>query len=199
MKLLAEASKLGSRIRMRWVVLAAVMLVFGTGMAKVGGAFFLSAPSASLREAVIKSSDSVWKKHFAFRVGGLTTGLVRMVSHHVQVPVEGRAILEAVHSGDLGVYELDPGAEWKDRGGMFAATDLKMKAKHWVRIVGVCHGGDAVAVYMPRKGTSISDVRCCVMVLKDRQLIIASAEGNLEPMWQLAHKLQDRLPAPLPL
>jgi hypothetical protein len=195
MNLLSVASRFGFKLRARWIVLGLLLMFFGTGMAKVGSAFFLSAPSATLRQAVMSSSDSAWKKRFAFRVGWMTTGLVRMVSHHVQVPPEGRAILEAVHAGDLGVYELDSQADWKDRGAMFAATDLKMKAKRWVRVVGVCKGGDAVAIYMPRKGTSISDVRCCVMVLKDRQLIIASAEGNLEPMWQLAHQFQDRLPA----
>jgi hypothetical protein len=47
--------------------------------------------------------------------------------------------------------------------------------------------GDLVSVFIPTKRISASHVRCCVMVLHDRELVLAAATASLEPLMELAH------------
>jgi hypothetical protein len=45
-----------------------------------------------------------------------------------------------------------------------------------------------VAVYVPRKGLTTSRVKCCVLVLNGRDLVVVRASGNLDPLLEIAGK-----------
>jgi len=55
----------------------------------------------------------------------------------------------------------------------------------------VSHKHELVAVYLPRRGFSAEHMKCCVLVLHGRDLVIAGVSGNLEPLLQLAQSKVD--------
>ena len=69
---------------------------------------------------------------------------------------------------------------------MFTAADKCMRRRGWDRVVGVAQGRQFVAVYMPRNLLSVKRMACCVAVLNEQDLVVASARGNLEPLLVLA-------------
>ena len=55
----------------------------------------------------------------------------------------------------------------------------------------VAEGRELVAVYIPRKGVVAAKIACCLMVLHDRELVVASTRGNAEPLLEIARKRLD--------
>jgi len=61
-----------------------------------------------------------------------------------------------------------------------------MSRRGWERVVGVAQGRQFVAVYLPRSLRTVNRMACCVAVLNEQDLVVASARGNLEPLLALA-------------
>ena len=134
----------------------------------------------------MNTAGGEWHKKITVHVGFFTTGLIRFGSQFFNVPPEARAAIDSVRGGEVGIYTCRQEPASFDRGAIFAAADKSMKAHGWARVVGVAQNNQLVAVYMPRKTISTSNVRCCVMVLDEQKLILASAHGNLEPLLRVA-------------
>ena len=93
-----------------------------------------------------------------------------------------------MRAAEVGVYKLREGPVPEDHGAILRRADQAMTRRGWVRVVGVSHDRELVAVYMPRKGASPRNLKCCVMVFNGRELVVAAARGNLEPLWAIAGK-----------
>lgn len=173
-------------IRVRDVVLFGLLawaILVPLGIAS----YFMLSPEASiLRESAIAGAPGEWKKTIALNVGFMTTGLVRAGSHFFKLPPEPRAALDSVRGGEVGIYKLQGTAGRVDHGVILARADKSMSARRWDRVVGVSQEGQLVAIYVPRRGLSTETVRCFVLVLKDRDLIVASGRANLEPLLNIA-------------
>jgi len=52
-------------------------------------------------------------------------------------------------------------------------------------VVGVIDGDNLVTVYISEKTTSARRIECCVMVFDGRQMVLASAQANLQPLFQI--------------
>jgi hypothetical protein len=192
------------RFRKRSLAYAAAgmfLLVGGGCVVGVVGIFRLEAESRALRESVSLSMPGQFDKKFSVRLGGLTTALVRAGSHWVKLPPEARAGLDSLHGVEVGVYKSHDDNPCLNPAGALAAADKSMRGRGWTRIVGVAKAGDLVAIYMPAKTRSSGGVKCCVMVLHERDLVIGSLRGNLDPLLELAaQKLESggqRLPLEL--
>ena len=182
-----EPVKTAPRFRKRYLVILAVLLAGGLCVFGMTGYFRLGSETAALRRSLMKSVGGQWDTKIAVKLGGLTAGLVRIGLRCVHLAPEPRAAIEALRGVEVGVYNLAPGgARLTDRDGMLLATDKAMSARGWVRIVGVTREHELVAVYIPRKGVSAEKMRCCVMVLHEGTLVVASARGNLEPLLEIA-------------
>ena len=154
----------------------------------VAGYFRLSSETTALRKSLMSSATGGWDKKFAVHVGSLTLGLVRAGSRLVKLPPEPRAALEALHGAEVGVYRLQPEALPVDHLRSLLAADGAMKARGWERIVGVAREQQLVAVYIPKKGLSPEKMACCLVVLQERELVVASARGNVRPLLEIAAK-----------
>jgi hypothetical protein len=55
----------------------------------------------------------------------------------------------------------------------------------------VSRENELVAVYVPCSGVSTERMKCCVLVLHGRDLIVAGASGNLEPLLEIAERHLD--------
>jgi len=141
--------------------------------------------------------DSVagqWHKRFAIHVGGLTLGVVRLGSHCFNLPPEPKAALEALRGAEVGLYRLEDSPSVVDPPAVFAAADKAMKRRGWERVVGVAERRELVAIYLPRNVQPSKRMACCVLVLKERELVVASARGNVAPLLELARpRLEARL------
>jgi hypothetical protein len=172
--------------RKRPIALSALLLGFVLAVFSITGYFRPSSEASALRRSVMNTAGGEWHKKIAVRVGFFTTGLIRFGSQFFNVPGEARAVIDSVRGGEFGIYICRQEPTSFNRGAVFAAADKSMKARGWIRVVGVVHDEQLVAVYMPRKAISTSNVSCCVMVLHEEKLILASAHGNLEPLLHIA-------------
>ena len=147
--------------------------------------------TAALQSSLVKSVGGQWNKKIAVRVGWLTMGLVRNGLRCVHLAPEPRAVIEALHGVEVGVYNQAPGARSIDRGAMLSATDKATSDCGWIRTVGVAKEHEFVAVYLQRKGISVGNMKCRVIVLHEETLVVVSASGKLKPLFEIA---RSRLP-----
>lgn len=179
------------RIKARYIVLIIGVLLVGLTARSVAGYFFLGNQSTALRKAVVARAGGQYEKRFAVHLGWITTSLVRYGTRLIDMPPEPRAALDTLHKVEVGVYRLAERQSPAEAAQILTDTDKTMSRRGWDRIVGVLHQDSTVAVYAPHKGLSRSSIECAVMVLHDRDLIIASGSGNPLPLIELASKKFD--------
>ena len=189
-KMEATTESLGFALRTRHIVLGILMVWFVGTVIGVASYFRLSSEASALSESVI-AGNGMWNKKIALNVGFFTTGLVRAGSRFVKMPPEPRAAFDSIRGAEVGVYQLEKSAGWMDQDAILARADKAMSARRWDRVVGVSHEHELVAVYVPHRGFSTARMKCCVLVLQDRNLVIAGASGNLEPLLELAQTKVD--------
>jgi hypothetical protein len=94
---------------------------------------------------------------------------------------------------ECSVYQLQ--SDSADHAKLLIEADKAMSKRGCDRIVGVIDDNQLVAVYAPRDQSSHRNLSFSVMVLTGRELVCATARGNLEPVLQLAYsKSQEHLP-----
>jgi hypothetical protein len=157
----------------------------------VTGFFRLGSDTATMRQSLMNSIGGTWNKTIAVNVGGLTLGLVRVGSRFFPMDPQPRAAFESARGAEVGVYRLVSEPLCADRASILATVDKAMAGRGWDRVVGVCKDQDLVGVYVPRKRIAPKRMRACVMVWHGRDLVVASARGNLEPLLALAAKQMD--------
>jgi hypothetical protein len=178
-------------LRTRDIVLGILLLWFLGVVIGVASYFRLSSEASALQQSVVAAGDGTWNKKIALNVGFFTTGLVRTGSRFFKMSPEPRAAFESIRGAEVGVYKLDKSAGWVNTSAILARADKAMSARRWDRVVGVSHKHELVAVYLPRRGFSAEHMKCCVLVLHGRDLVIAGVSGNLEPLLQLAQSKVD--------
>ncbi len=181
-----ESSKSG--FRAGYAVVGTVILFSALCVTGVAGYFRLGSETSALRQSLMGSVNGQWKKTIAIHLGWFTTGLVRAGSQFVKLDPEPRAALEAVRGVEVGVYQLQRGSEREDHGLILARADRAMLRRGWLRVVGVSHDRELVAVYMPRKGMSLRNTKCSVLVFNGRELVVVGASGNLKPLLAVVEK-----------
>jgi hypothetical protein len=99
--------------------------------------------------------------------------------------------LDSIRGAEVGVYQLQGTAGWVDHCAILARADREMSARRWDRVVGVSREHELVAVYVPKLGLRSNRAGCCVLVLQDRDLVVVKANGNLDPLLELAQQHLD--------
>ena len=168
------------------VVFIALVALLAFSVIGITGYFRLSSEANALRQSAMSSVAGTWHKKIALHVGRLTTGLLRVGSHYIKLDPEPRAALGALRGAEVGIYKLQEEPEVVDGCAFLAHADKTMTARGWERVVGVSREGQLVAVYCQKRGASSRDLKCCVVVFQGRDLVVASARGNLEPLIEIA-------------
>ena len=70
------------------------------------------------------------------------------------------------------------------------AVAREMQSRGWTRVLGVIEKKELVAIYVPA-GLSSQRMKCCLMVLDKQHLVVASVQGNAEPLLELARTYLD--------
>ena len=179
---LAKSSSIFIRLFFGMLVVTSGLIV--TLALGVASYFRLSSDTRALRNGLIESSGVDWHQKIALNVGGLTMGVARRGLSLVHLDERARAALQTVRGVEVGIYELSAAEEAPDRDAMLVAADAAMRARGWERVVGVMAENELVAVYVPEKDTTIQRLNCCVMVFDGRQMVLASARTNPQPLVQ---------------
>jgi hypothetical protein len=180
------------RVRAGYAVLIMFLCVPTLCAVGIAGYFRLSSATKALGNSVMESVPGQWDKRFAVHLGSITMGLVRYGAGFFKLPPEPKAALEAVHGAEVGIYKLQGERSALDYSVIFTAADKSMRRRGWERIVGVAQGQQFVAVYLPRDFHTFNRAGCCVVVLNEQDLVVASARGNLAPLLELAtQRLQE--------
>jgi hypothetical protein len=182
------ATPVSGRLRLRaWhFVIGTLLVALLLGGFVVWRFFHLGSETETLRASLIQATHARCEKRIALHVGMFSTALVRAGSRFLTMPPEPRAALEAVRSVEFGVYQLQDELTQIKAGAVLASTDKAMATRGWERCVGVVHEHQIVAVYVPKHAIGSRDLKCCLLVLESRNLVVLSATGKLEPLITLA-------------
>lgn len=178
-----------------WILLGTTLVCAWLAI-KVVGLFYISRDSRALRDAIMQLVAVEWNKEVEVSIGSITMNLARAGLSFVDLPPEARTALKSIRGVEVGVYNLRPGSEGVNHDVMLAKVDQTMVGRGWERLVGVMNAADLVAVYVPKNTRSASDVKMCVAVMNQRQLVIAAARSNLEPLVEWAAHQTSWCPKP---
>jgi hypothetical protein len=184
-------------IRVGYVVLAGVILLPLVAIIGVTSYIRLGPDATALRNSVIKIAPA--KARVVVNVGFLTTGVVRLVAGFFSIPPEAQMAMRSIRAAEVGVYRLEQRIEDLDRARVLSTAEGAMCKRGWTRIVGVSHEKELVSVFMPKR-VCASNMKCCVLVISDEDLVVVSARGNIEEVIELAREKIDltrRVPLPL--
>jgi hypothetical protein len=148
--------------------------------------FFLSRQAKGLRDSVLRATGADWRTAIELNAGSLALALARTGLSFCDLPPEARTVLDSVRQAEVGLYQRPSGKGLLGRTNPLDAADQVMATQGWDRLVGVVNHQNLVAVYVPRKQDSESDVKICALVLDRRQMIVVSARADLGPLFELA-------------
>ena len=183
----------GPNILLTILGLAFLLVILVTGLLAYGVTSYLrlGAEARALRNSFTQTAHGGWHKRLEINVGGFTTGLARAGLGFAQIDGDVRAALGGMRAGQVGIYELGAGAN-PDPAKAFAAADDAMYQRGWDRLAVVSRQDTLVTVYVPLALKAGDELSACFVVLHDRQLVLGSVRGDLEPLLQLA---QNHAPA----
>lgn len=179
-----NAAENAGLVRASLIVLTGFCMIPSLMVVAVASFFTVSSTTAHLRDAVLETNPA--QKRVAVSAGPITCALVRYGLGFLELPPEARLGIASARGGEVCVYQLDQPARPAERGRIIRRADIAMTKRGWSRVVGVSHENNLVAVYMPQKQRSSSDVRACVLVLHERDMVVAAARGKVEPILELA-------------
>ncbi|MEI6393276.1 MAG: hypothetical protein WCT12_19500 [Verrucomicrobiota bacterium] len=168
------------------LVLLGFFALVGLAVVGVTGYFRLSPDADALRRIALSSAGGSWNKVIALRVGWFTTGALRTGLSFVKMEPEARAALKVVRGAEVGVYELREAMAKPNQKSILARADKEMMARGWDRAVTVSKQDGLVVVYVSPSRFPAQNLKCCVLVLQERKLVVVSAQANLEPVLALA-------------
>lgn len=157
------------------------------------GCFRVSSETRALRDVALEFGAEGAEEKIELGVGFFTVGLAKLGTRFVELPPEVKTIVGSVKDVECSVYELKSRQE--NLAQLLIEADRAMNKRGCDRVVGVLDNEQLVAVYVPRDMTSHRNMSMSVMVLTPRELICATARGDLESVMQLAYaKAREHLP-----
>ncbi len=185
------------RFRLRYCLLLLVLAVPLSLAYGVASIFFLSRDAAALRNSVLSQPGFEGAhKRIALHAGFFTTGAARLVSQWLKIPVEAHAAIDSVRGIEVGVYRLEQALDAHAEQAVMAGADKALLRRGWQKIVGVTNPDGLVAVYCP-DSIGASKVRCCVLVVQGRDMVVAGVRANPSELIDLGLKKLESHDSPL--
>ena len=174
----------------KWLVILLAVPVVCLSVAAYGiyRTFTISGEVRELRRGMAKSFPQGWSKEIEVKAPRPLLWAGRRVVSWVNVEPDVRDAIQVVRGGQVGVYRLHEEPSRRQLGELLGRTDQAMDRRGWDRVVGVLNRHELVAVYMPAGADEDIELRGCVLVVSSRDLVLASVEGNLEPLARLVNR-----------
>lgn len=177
-----------------WLV-PVLLFIFVLGLLLLGSVVYgitsylrLGSDERALRNGLLKAADAPWERKLEINVGSWTVAVARTGLLFVHLPREAQQAIQCVRAGEVGIYQFVDHAPGLNRPALLAAGDRVMDGRGWDRLVGVVDRDDFVAVYVPKKQVSAKNLKVCVAVIDEGQLVVVSARGDVEPIMDLVRE-----------
>jgi hypothetical protein len=150
--------------------------------------FRISRETRTLRNSLLRAAPAQWDKTIELSVGALTLTLARAVLDRIDIDLEpeARATLQAVRGAEVGIYQRRDRRTRVDASNLLSGADQAMASRGWDRLVGIVHRQQVVGIYTPKTPRPAQQVEVCLLVVDDRQAVVVSARGDLEPLVNIA-------------
>ena len=157
------------------------------------GCLTVSRDTAALRDGLLAASSANWNKTVELRIGPVILGLTRFILSFVDLPDEAHTALRAARGAELSLYQSVSGRR-PDPVSALAMADRAMVGRDWSRLVAAVDHENVVAIYVPTEIRSSRNMKVCVAVVRDGQLVVVAVRTDLEPLLELARSayLADR-------
>jgi hypothetical protein len=159
----------------------------------LSGCLRMSTDAQALRDSVMNRAQGQWDERFSLGVGPVTLGLARIGLRWVDLDPEVRLAVDSIKGADVGVYHCSQGQSGGCCAQVLADADRVMRPRGWERIVTVQNRQELVMIYLPSQIQSARDVKICVLTQQGRDLVVASARSNLEPILELAARKSNKM------
>ena len=170
----------------RLLILFAALLLCGVGgVLAFASYFYLSSDVRALRDSTFSALKAEPSKTLDLNIGWFTTSFIRTGAGFFQMPPEARAVLHSVRAVEAGHYTLSSSTPIHP-GHILSAGDEAMLHRGWTRAVTVIEGDNLVATYVSDRAAAHGKIRCCVLVLSERNLVVGSANTDPAPLISLA-------------
>jgi hypothetical protein len=169
-----------------WMLKTAALLTFFLLLISSIGCFRMKGEAEVLLESLQQSTSLEWDRQIEIRAGVLTLMLARTGLQFVDLDPQARAALKAVRNVQAGVYKTNNTLGSADLSRMMLAADQAMARRGWESIIVVIDQDSLLAVYAPGKWNSSREMNVCLFTFNGRELVIASARSDLQPLLDLA-------------
>lgn len=180
----AGSARSAGFLRLRLVALTGFCLIPSVLVLAVASFLTVSSTTAALRNSVLETNPG--QKRVAVSAGPVTCAVAKYGLGFLDLPPEARLGIASARGGEACVYQLDRAAGPAERGRIIRRADIVMEKRGYSRVIGVVRQADLVAVYMPANQRSKSEIRACVLVLHERDLVVAAGRAKIEPILELA-------------
>jgi hypothetical protein len=169
-------------------------VVLGVVLLGATGCFRVSSETRALRDVGLEFAGEGAEEKIELGVGFFTVGLAKIGTRFVDLPPEVKTILGSVKGVECSVYEVS--GRKQNFAELLTHADKAMNKRDAERVVGVIDRDQLIAVYVPRDADNIRNMSMSVLVLTKRELICATARGDLNAVIELAYaKAEEKLPA----
>lgn len=157
--------------------------------------FRSSAEFGGLHRELIKHLDVSRDSDVEVALPAWALALGRVGASMADLDPEVTTALATLQSGQIGVYGLAERPTREAALGMLKLADARLLERgNWSRIVTVLDEGQLVAIYSLDEGQrSQNSIKVFLIVLDDRELVIAAARGCPRPLFELVSTRHGRL------
>jgi hypothetical protein len=175
--------------RLLWVFFAGATVAFflfvGLGVYNL---FTLTTDARALRRELL-ATDSNLTMRIEGTVGPVLLGTAGMVLRFIpDAPPEAHEALAAMRSVSAGVYGFSSRPTAEERADVFGRADAAMEQRGWMRVVGVADKGTTVAVYVPAAEEFGEEIRVCVAVFDQKQLVLVAGRADADKVVTFAQR-----------
>lgn len=152
-----------------------------------------------LRDGITQLDGLRVERQLGVSLGPVALFLARTGLAFADLPREARLALSSARGVELGLYQVMQHPQHIDWGKITRETDARMKQRGWERFLAVSHDNECVLGYAPATTESSRNMRVCLAVLNDSELILLGARINAKPLVDLATRELSRHPGQLTL
>jgi len=179
--------------RPRWIipVVAILMLSAAVPVALALGVWSClrtGSDATALRHAAARASGLRWERQVEFSAGSLWFTLGRLGLGFAPLEPEALLALKSVRRAEVAVFQSVTPSGTADRAAMLTDADSVMTRRGWDRLVGVITDQELIAVYFLQRAGSGSTLDACVLVLNEENLVVVSAQTDLDPLLKLVER-----------
>jgi len=177
-----------TRITLAFGVLLLTLLITGFVAGAAALRFLDPRPeTSSVRDALLTGLEMSRVSSVEITIPTWAAALGRVGASLANTEPQVKAALQTLHGGQIGIYEVAEKPSRNHRLAMLDISDTRLESDGWSRMVTVLDDDELIAVYgLDSKMSPDKPIEVFVLVMVDKNLVIVSASGYAEPLFELA-------------